>query len=58
MTIVRELNDEMEAQKVAFQARRVGKIYPVPGSSKHRAYMGTLEHDVYCVIEKPTQLKS
>jgi hypothetical protein len=57
MTVVTELHDTMEADKVAFQARKVGTIRVVHGSAAHRASVGSLEHEVYCVIEKPTQLK-
>jgi len=46
MTTVREFHDDMEGQKVAFQARKVGTIRVVPGSSTHRTNVGNLEHDV------------
>jgi hypothetical protein len=57
MVIVTELNDEMEADRVAYQARKHIPISTPHGSHAHRIKMGKLEHEVYCVIEKPTRMK-
>lgn len=58
MVIVRDLNDELEGEKVAFQARKVGDIKIIHATGGHKASRGSLEREVYCVIEKPTRLKN
>jgi hypothetical protein len=58
MAIVRDVHDEMEGEKVAFQARKVGTIKVVHATGAHNTNRGSLEREVYCVIEKPTRLKN
>lgn len=56
MTTYRSLNDALDADRVACQARKIEKKPLSPGSSAHRIQKVVCHHEVFCVIEKPTIL--
>lgn len=56
MTTYRSLNDALDADRVACQARKIVTKQLSQGSSAHRIQKVVCHHEVYCVIEKPSTL--
>lgn len=50
--IRRSEGDAIAGERVITQARSIGKIIIVYGSSKHRAKQMTLRGNVFCVIDR------
>lgn len=44
--------DAITGERVIAQARKIGNIIIVPGSSGHQIQQTTLKTDVFCIIDK------
>ena len=53
MTTLYKEGDELSAERIAVQARRIDRGPIAQGSSKHRVQTAKLRGSAYCVIEKP-----
>ncbi len=53
MTTHYKKGDELQAERIAVQARRIDKGPVVQGSSSHRIQTAKLRGSAYCVIERP-----
>lgn len=58
MTTHYEVGDALRGERIAVQARGIGKIVIKKGSSRHRIQATTLRDSAYCVIEKPLRTTS
>jgi len=54
--VKRDHGDAIAAEKVIAQARDIGKVLVVHGSSAHRIQEISLRENVLCVIDKPFHL--
>lgn len=55
--ISRDHGDALAGDKIIAQARDIGKVMVVPGSSTHRIQEVALRENVLCVIDRPFKLK-
>lgn len=53
MAIYYQQGDAIEGQRIAAQARSIGRILVAHGSSSHRIQTTVLRESAYCVIEAP-----
>lgn len=54
--IHREEGEAIAGERVIGQARRIDRIYTVPGTSRHRMRETILKSNVLCVIDKSFRL--
>lgn len=54
--IHREEGDAIEGERVVAQARKIGAIRTVPGTSTHKMQEITLRKNVLCVLDRPHRL--
>lgn len=53
----RNRGDALLGQRVIAQAREVGRVMVVPGTSTHKMQQVVLRVNVLCVIDQPFQLR-
>ena len=56
-TILRNAGDAISGERVIAVARKIGKSFVVPGSSKHQIQHLTLKKNVFCMIDKAFRMK-
>jgi len=55
--ILRNKGDAIYGERVIAMARKVGKIYIEPGTSKHQIQRTILKDNVFCLIDKAFRIK-
>ena len=55
MPVYREEGDAIEGEVISCQARKIGRIRIVRGTSAHRIQLVTIRRNAYCVIDIPVQ---
>lgn len=56
-TILRNRGDAIYGERVIASARKVGKTFIAPGSSKHQIQQIILKKNVFCLIDKAFRIK-
>lgn len=54
--VIRDHGDALAAEKVIAQARDIGRVIVVHGTSTHKIQEVSLRENVLCVIDKPFHL--
>jgi hypothetical protein len=57
MPVYREERDAIEGEVISCQARAIGKIRVVRGTSTHRIQRVIIRRNAYCIIDKPIRLR-